>query len=422
MFKKIIKNFELIVQKDSGYYGIIKLFNLLIWVFLLKVSTSLLSPENLGSFFIVFTISTILASVVVGWQSSSFLRFYHEEKDKNKLFFYCIISIIKTYKIILFFYVAILLFLTITQGTQFIFISLVIIIFQIFYSFTFFVTSIYRIKRIFSEYIKFMLIQLILVFATLYFSISTFGWYGILISLSLGYLFSIIYFLSFNEYPRNFSFKLKMDSNKIKEMYNYGLPVVFISIFTTILSGLDQVILKFYNFDYELGIYASNYSIAEKSIFVILSVYVSAFTPILFKKSEEENFNLISNINKGLKQFLFISIPVVLILIFFSQNLSQIFLEKKYVVGHWIIPVVSFASIFVAFVSYYSEVLTVLKKTRILALCYGSGALINLILNLILIPFYGLKAAVFSTVLSYLCLFIVIYIVSMYYYKKSKSL
>ena len=88
MFRKIIENFGLILQKDSGYYGIIKLLNLIIWIFLLKVSAKLLSPENLGSFFLVYTISTILASVIIGVQSSSFLRFYHDEKDKNKLFFH----------------------------------------------------------------------------------------------------------------------------------------------------------------------------------------------------------------------------------------------------------------------------------------------------------------------------------------------
>ena len=87
-------------------------------------------------------------------------------------------------------------------------------------------------------------------------------------------------------------------------------------------------------------------------------------------------------------------------------------LDEKYVEGHWIIPVIAVAGIFVGIASFYSEVLTVSKKTKTLAMLYGLAALVNGIVNLIFIPTYGLKAAVGATFISYVVLALIIYIAS----------
>ena len=195
-------------------------------------------------------------------------------------------------------------------------------------------------------------------------------------------------------------------------MVSYGLPIVMIGVFSQLLSSMDQILLKYFGYDYEVGIYAANYNLSEKSIFAFLAIYASAFTPILYKSINKENFNLLKQIKKGLFQFLRIAIPIVAFLSFFSKKISYLLLDEKYVEGHWIIPVIAVAGVFVGIASFYSEVLTVSKKTKTLAMLYGFAAIVNFIVNLIFIPNHGLKAAVIATFISYVVLALIIYIAS----------
>ena len=195
-------------------------------------------------------------------------------------------------------------------------------------------------------------------------------------------------------------------------MVSYGLPIVMIGAFSQLLSSMDQIILKYFGHEYELGIYAANYNLAEKSVFAFLAIFVSAFTPILYNKINKENFNLLNQIKKGLFQFLLAAIPVVIFLSLFLKKISYLLLDEKYVEGHWIIPVIALAGVFVGIASFYAEVLTVYKKTKTLAMLYGFAALVNLILNIFFIPNIGLKAAVGATFISYVVLALIIYITS----------
>ena len=97
--KKIINKY---LNEDVIYYAFIKVINVLVWVTLIKISSSILNPTNLGNFFIFFTFASIFAIILTGWQSSSSLRFYHDSSNKYELVKTLLNSIIYNYKILLF--------------------------------------------------------------------------------------------------------------------------------------------------------------------------------------------------------------------------------------------------------------------------------------------------------------------------------
>ena len=70
------------ISRDIIYYGLIKGITFLYWFIIIKLSSIYLDPDSFGNFSIAFSISTYIAIVLSGWQSSAALRFYHEVDPK----------------------------------------------------------------------------------------------------------------------------------------------------------------------------------------------------------------------------------------------------------------------------------------------------------------------------------------------------
>jgi O-antigen/teichoic acid export membrane protein len=194
-----------------------------------------------------------------------------------------------------------------------------------------------------------------------------------------------------------------------KSFMSYGLPVLAIGIVSQLLSTSDLLILKLYGYVDEVGIYSANYNIAEKSIFAVLSIIVSAFVPIIYKKSTQSNFDIKKEIRNIVVLFLSIALPITLILWVYAPEISIIFLEDRYTSGYFVIQWVAMAGVFVGVASFYAEIYTLAEKTKVLAKLYFVPLLVNITLNLLFIKSYGMVAAIYSTVFSYALLAILIY-------------
>lgn len=404
------------ISKDITYYGIIKAINVIVWIIILKISAAYLDPVSFGDFSVIYSISIYLGIILTGWQSSSALRFYHEVDNKYE--YYNVLLKTLFFPFLIFFGLGLiycLLFYSYSKETPIE--ALLIVPLSIVYAIYGLVVSISRIKRNLKFYLILIIIQAL---ALLCFAIplmKLFGWVGLTFSFTISYLALIVYFIINKHNQLKLVWHKAVNKSLVKKMVSYGLPIVIIGVFSQLLSSMDQIFLKYFGYDYEVGIYAANYNLSEKSIFAFLAIYSSAFTPILYKSINKKNFNLLNQIKKGLFQFLIIAIPIVVFLSIFSKKISYLLLDQKYVEGHWIIPIIAIAGVLVGIASYYSEVLTVSKQTKTLAILYGFAALLNFIINIIFIPNYGLKAAVIATFISYFVLAIIIYIVSNKQYK-----
>lgn len=399
------------ISRDVIYYGLIKGLNVLYWLIVLKLSSLYLDPISFGNFSIVFNISIYLAIILTGWQSSSALRFYHDIENKYDYYNILLKTIVRSFIYFLGFGIALcLLFYLYDKDTSKN--ILMILPLSIAFGLHQLIVSICRIKRDLKFYLRLIIIQGVTLLSLVIPFIMLLGWVGLMFSFTISYLVVVFYFMIMKRNQLFLVWKENINKPLVKKMTSYGLPIVMIGAFSQLLSSMDQILLKHYGYHHEVGIYAANYNLSEKSVFAFLAIFISAFTPILYKKINKENFNLLSQIKKGLFQFLLVAIPVVIILSLFSKKISYLLLDEKYVEGHWIIPVIAVAGIFVGIASFYSEVLTVSKKTKTLAMLYGLAALVNGIVNLIFIPTYGLKAAVGATFISYVVLALIIYIAS----------
>ncbi|EFK97392.1 polysaccharide biosynthesis protein [sediment metagenome] len=106
------------------------------------------------------------------------------------------------------------------------------------------------------------------------------------------------------------------------------------------------------------------------------------------------------------------AVILVSLLMLFSKELVHVFLAGEYNQARYLIPIVAFSCVFSSLGGYYSYCLLVKKQTGMMSVISIGTAGTNVVLNIILIPKYGIYAAAITTVFSYLLSYMVYTIVA----------
>jgi O-antigen/teichoic acid export membrane protein len=176
----------------------------------------------------------------------------------------------------------------------------------------------------------------------------------------------------------------------------------YLAIF--ILMSADKLLIDNFYTSSEVGIYSFAYTLAS-SVTLISSAVMSSFTPWLMKNLSRYNhlFKKIFQISNLVILIFFMSSIVVI-------NLLQIFVyfftNKEYNSSLSLIPFIVYGYYFNFIASIFSIFFMYEKKTLIISLGTLLSAFINITLNLIFLPIFGIITASFSTFLTYLILFL----------------
>jgi O-antigen/teichoic acid export membrane protein len=397
------------LSKDVIYYAFIKGIGVLYWIALTKLSALYLTPEEFGNFSIAFSLATVVAILWTGWQSASLMRFYHENDNKIPFYATLIKGMFRALLWVCVGWISVFSLVKLFSSNTNVEIVLLAIPLSIFYGLHLFIVNILRIKRELRKLLLLNIVQALIIVLGFVVLVDVYNWVAAAIVLTSAYAMSLFVIKRKFLLIRNLVLDSKKREYLKKSFMSYGLPVLAIGIVSQLLSTSDLLILKLYGYVDEVGIYSANYNIAEKSIFAVLSIIVSAFVPIIYKKSTQSNFDIKKEIRNIVVLFLSIALPITLILWVYAPEISIIFLEDRYTSGYFVIQWVAMAGVFVGVASFYAEIYTLAEKTKVLAKLYFVPLLVNITLNLLFIKSYGMVAAIYSTVFSYALLAILIY-------------
>lgn len=116
-----------------------------------------------------------------------------------------------------------------------------------------------------------------------------------------------------------------------------------------------------------------------------------------------------------MKYFLFIAIPAVFGLTVLSKPLLEIFTSPEFVPGSSVIPFIALAGLMAGVFQIVINITHLVKRTQFNLVIHVIAAVINVILNVLLIPMIGILGAAIATTLSYLVMVIICTIVSFRY-------
>jgi len=206
---------------------------------------------------------------------------------------------------------------------------------------------------------------------------------------------------------KNITFKF--DYKVLKEMIYYSLPLALSSIAAATIGYTDRLALNFVGAGLnDVGLYSLGQKMANTvNIFIVFSVNL-AIWPLIFKKmNDPDNKRFYSKI---MTYYAFGLMFFILLISLYGKEVTKVItLNPAYWDSYQIIPYISMAAFFGMLKDVSLIGLQITKKTKVIAIVIIGSAVLNVILNVILITFFQTKGSAIATLLTQIFYFILIY-------------
>lgn len=227
-----------------------------------------------------------------------------------------------------------------------------------------------------------------------------YGANSILISIILGNLLCIIYLFFSNKLYKYLNFDVK-NSNKIKQMLGYSVPLIPNALSWWIVNASDRTIISLLINTAANGVYtvSCKFSNILNSIFSIFTMSWQESASLHIEENDRDDFFslMITNIYQF---FVCISLFIIVILPFAFNML----VGSNYISSYNYIPILIIANTFNVLIGLFGGVYIAKKITKKMTSTTIFAAIINIIINIALIKVIGLYAACLSTLIAYLCM------------------
>ena len=187
----------------------------------------------------------------------------------------------------------------------------------------------------------------------------------------------------------------------IKEYLSFGLPTIPGGISSWIVAVSDRYLIGYLLGVTYIGYYAPGYGIGE-----IISMFMVPFSYLLpaalSKQYDKGSTNVKTYLKYTLKYFMMLAIPSVFGLTLLSKSLLVILSTQEIASqGYLIVPFAALSTVMYGTYKIISNILSLVKKTKIHGVIWFIAAIVNLCLNFIFIPYFGILGAAITTLIAY---------------------
>ena len=207
-------------------------------------------------------------------------------------------------------------------------------------------------------------------------------------------------------------------SHKANTYFRYGVPICISLLLASALNSADMYLIAGMMGEASAGQYNAGYNLANRSL-EILFVWISmAATPIAVTLMEKEGVEGSRQIMKDYgASLLWIAMPAATGIALVSKEFGFILGESVRAEAITVMPLIAFAGVLNGLISYYAQRAFMLSgKTSMFMWAMVPPVVLNIGLNIWLIPLYGLMGAVYATVISYALGFVLAMIVGRRFY------
>lgn len=243
----------------------------------------------------------------------------------------------------------------------------------------------------------------IVLFNVLFVAILQWGMEGYFISMIIGNLIGIILYMTVCKMYRYFSIS-SFDIKVLKEMLIYAIPLIPNSVFWWINTSLDRYALMAFAGLSVVGLY----SVANRIptiISTVTSIFSQAWNLSAFQVYDDEDREIFYTKTYSIYRYLLASCTSGVILL--SRVFAQILFSKDFYAAWVFIPVLTLGVYYNSLNSFLGSIFTASKQTKHIFYTTAGGAVINIILNVILIPIAGGQGAAVATLVSYLAVWLI---------------
>ncbi len=210
---------------------------------------------------------------------------------------------------------------------------------------------------------------------------------------------------------RNWKFSFK----RAKMLMGQGWMIMVGALFAMIYLKIDQVMIRWLVDVKEVGIYSVAVQLSEAWYF-IPGVIVASLFPKLIELKNEGNGQFENRFQQLLDLLFLISFLIAVVLTFIARPLIEFLYGVEFIETATILSIHIWAGIFIFMRAAFSKWILVEDAIAFSMITQGAGGVVNILLNLILIPLYGGVGAAIATIISYA----MASYLSLLFYKKSR--
>ena len=195
-------------------------------------------------------------------------------------------------------------------------------------------------------------------------------------------------------------FNWKYNSTEAAYLFKHSWPLAFSAVLVSLYMKIDQVMIPSYLDTKQLGIYSTVASLSESWYFIPVAIVTSVFPAIMHaKKMDAARYQV--RLQNMYDLMVIISLSVALVMSFGSSFIYHIAYSREFWSGSKVLAVHVWAGIFVFLGSASSQYLIAEGYTRLAMVRTGVGAVVNIVLNIFLLPAYGILGAAYATLAAY---------------------
>lgn len=241
-------------------------------------------------------------------------------------------------------------------------------------------------------------------FTFLYLGGFKWGIYGYILAIFTSDMLSVAFMFVMAKLWRYLDFKKGLKKDTVVPMLKYCIPLIPTIVLWWIINVSDQYMVTYFSGVSLSGLYTASYKIPN-FVIIFSSIFIDAWQ--LSAVDEYDNKDKGIFFTKVFKVYSGALFAIGAVLIVTSRIVTSIYLGADYYDSWRYVPILVIATTFSCLVNFYASVYMAEKKSVLSMLTAGSGAVINIILNLVLIPKYEAYGAAFATAVSFVVVFII---------------
>jgi O-antigen/teichoic acid export membrane protein len=239
--------------------------------------------------------------------------------------------------------------------------------------------------------------------------------YGLLPFVSIFLLSNVIGFLlsGFLSYKRFTKPVFEIDFGFWKYLIKNGMPFLLTGMFASVYFYIDTIMLSFMKGDAVVGWYNAAYNLLA-ALIPVLALFMSVMFPVFSKffKTSKKDLNIA--FSTSIRYLFIFTLPIVVGTSLISENLIYFLYGTVFTQSILTLQILIWALLFISMSIVFSTMLNSTNRQMLVTKATACGAVINVGLNLLLIPGMSLIGASIATVITEASLFF------LYYYFISK--
>jgi O-antigen/teichoic acid export membrane protein len=180
-----------------------------------------------------------------------------------------------------------------------------------------------------------------------------------------------------------------------RDILNFSWPLLLADFFGLIVIWINILMIGYFKASEEVGIYSAAHRTALLGEIILIS-FNAIFSPIVADLYNRRELEKLAHLFKIVIKWTFsLSIPICLLMLFFSSDILQLF-GQKYVSGAMCLALLSIAQLVNSAFGSSGFLIMMAGKSRINLANNFVAAILNIGLNVVLIPRYGIVGAAVS--------------------------